>query len=125
MVEVTLKLQMLHANALQAVTNLLGSFATHTTISGSCLGCLQATEVEAMAKLQVPHAMKPQAVTNLLWSFASLRYYPAKLLDFLVSTSVAAELDHTSTVLLVLAAGTYKCDAEVLKSLMQCCQRHQ
>eukprot|EP00891_Asterochloris_glomerata_P000405 jgi/Astpho2/405/Aster-x0924 len=45
---------------------------------------LQASELETLAKLQVPHAMKPQAVTNLLWSFANLRYYPAKLLDFLV-----------------------------------------
>lgn len=46
--------------------------------------------METLAKLQVPNAMKPQAVTNLLWSFANLRYYPAKLLDFLVSMPVTA-----------------------------------
>ena len=78
-----------------------------------------------MAKLQVPHAMKPQAVTNLLWSFASLRYYPAKLLDFLVSTPFTAELDCTSTGLLVLGAWTYKCGDEVSNPLMHCRQGYQ
>ena len=48
--------------------------------------------------------MKPQAVTNLLWSFANLRYYPAKLLDFLVGTPVTAQVCCTSTVLPVLGA---------------------
>ena len=60
--------------------------------------------METLAKLQVPHAMKPQAVTNLLWSFANLRYYPAKLLDFLVGTPVTAQVCCTSTVLPVLGA---------------------
>ena len=70
--------------------------AVELCFPSKCFGCLQATEVEAMAKLQVPHAMKPQAVTNLLWSFASLRYYPAKLLDFLVSKPLASHMQQHS-----------------------------
>ena len=98
--------------------------AVELCFPSKCFGCLQATEVEAMAKLQVPHAMKPQAVTNLLWSFASLRYYPAKLLDFLVSKPLASHMQQHSPAGAWGHTCTWTCGTEVSNPRMQCCQPH-